>query len=834
MLQRKRIIIFISLTLIFGVESFFVCGTARVRAGGGLLLSEIRLAGPGGADDEFVEIYNPGSEWVDLRGWSLKRRSATGVTEANLLSDLGSQVDPFSGERSAGESLGIAPGGYFLLAPRPVCGQTGEESCYRDSARPDNYYSVRSGLLAKDNTLVLLDEKKTEIDKVGWGKAADYRGEAFAENPASGQSLRRKAAGAGWQDTGDNGADFLLEFSPTPQNSESGPASAPGEEEAAELPRVPAPVAEPDKAPAQIVINELLLNPVGADSELEFVELFNAGEAVELTGWTLADRAGEPGAYVFPAGFSLGAGEYCALFSSQTKISFNNSGDGAYLQDPQGETVSQAPVSGAAAEGVAFALDTEGAWAWTSVPTPGEKNVLRAAEDVPAKNKEAEVIKEAKVQAEVALEAPVAAENFDYSDRLFLSEILPDPAGRDNREGNFEGVELGNEGEMAVNLRGWCLDDVLEKGSRPYCFLADRWVPAGGYLWLSSEETKLTLNNSGEEVNLLWPDGQVVDRCSFSKSREGFAYALSSGGQWFWSAQTSSGKPNPAPAAESASPELPRVAAANSGDFSETETEEGNVPVSGERSDPALYAPVSVAEARALPLDSLVAVEGLVATPPGILGKDLLYLSDREKGAGLQVFSPAGALPAFSAGEEVRLFGALAQVGGERRLIFHPAIAAEKLGEDNLLSVNAIPLIEAGEGYLGALVRVEGEIAATDKAQMLVLAAGAAQLKVYAKPATGISFAGYRAGERVAVTGQLSRTSAGYRLLPRYASDLVFLEEKNNGIMKKESGAGWVLAENPAFRLQFFCLGSLLLLADWGRLRLRQKRRRAGAKDANQ
>ncbi|HEY0880657.1 MAG TPA: thrombospondin type 3 repeat-containing protein, partial [Archangium sp.] len=43
-----------------------------------LVISELTAAGPNGADDEFVELFNPSSQTVSLAGWVLQYRPATG------------------------------------------------------------------------------------------------------------------------------------------------------------------------------------------------------------------------------------------------------------------------------------------------------------------------------------------------------------------------------------------------------------------------------------------------------------------------------------------------------------------------------------------------------------------------------------------------------------------------------------------------------------------------------------------------------------------------------------------------------------------------------------
>ncbi len=76
-------------------------------------------------------------------------------------------------------------------------------------------------------------------------------------------------------------------------------------------------------AQAQIFITEIMYNPPesGTDS-LEYIELFNKSNAtVDLSGWNFTQGV----AYVFPAGASLGAGQYVVLsrFPAQLQAKLN-------------------------------------------------------------------------------------------------------------------------------------------------------------------------------------------------------------------------------------------------------------------------------------------------------------------------------------------------------------------------------------------------------------------------------------------------------------------------------------------------------------------------------
>lgn len=58
-------------------------------------------------------------------------------------------------------------------------------------------------------------------------------------------------------------------------------------------------------------INEVLPQPVAGAGTAPWIEIHNAGsEAVSLTGWFLSNDPGAPGRWAFPAGSSLGAGEF--------------------------------------------------------------------------------------------------------------------------------------------------------------------------------------------------------------------------------------------------------------------------------------------------------------------------------------------------------------------------------------------------------------------------------------------------------------------------------------------------------------------------------------------
>lgn len=87
--------------------------------------------------------------------------------------------------------------------------------------------------------------------------------------------------------------------------------------------------------------------------------------------------------------------------------------------------------------------------------------------------------------------------------RVYISELLPDPSD----EGDVgEWIELHNDGETGLLLIDYSLDDA-EGGSRPYA-LSSVAIEAGGYAVIAKEASGIALNNSGDQVRLIY--GEVV------------------------------------------------------------------------------------------------------------------------------------------------------------------------------------------------------------------------------------------------------------------------------------------------------------------------------------
>ena len=139
---------------------------------------------------DFIELYNPTGEDIDLAGWALDQRSA--ADNRGTLHTITEGVIP--------------AGGHFLV--RGAAGNSGTG----DLPTPD---SVGTFNFSGTNAIAeLLDASATAVDLVGWGSATRYE-TSPAQSTTNATSTSRVVDGA---DTDDNGSDFAR-ATPSPVNS---------------------------------------------------------------------------------------------------------------------------------------------------------------------------------------------------------------------------------------------------------------------------------------------------------------------------------------------------------------------------------------------------------------------------------------------------------------------------------------------------------------------------------------------------------------------------------------------------------------------------------------
>lgn len=96
---------------------------------------------------------------------------------------------------------------------------------------------------------------------------------------------------------------------------------------------------------------------------------------------------------------------------------------------------------------------------------------------------------------------------------VFIKELLPNPAGKD---ASGEWIALLNDGEEAVNLHGWWLEDVSGK---KFIF-GNQTILPHQELQLPYSLTRITLNNDGDTITLWDREAKKIDELIYGQVSE--------------------------------------------------------------------------------------------------------------------------------------------------------------------------------------------------------------------------------------------------------------------------------------------------------------------------
>jgi hypothetical protein len=150
-----------------------------------VVISEFRTRGPGGANDEYVEIWNNGASAVAIGGWTLRGSNAAGATSIRATV-------------AAGTSIGA--GCYFLFFNNNVVTGAGDQA-----------YGVG---ITDDGGIAIFTNAAVIVDQAGMSAGSAYKeGATLAPTPVNAnQSYERKPGGINGNslDTDNNATDFLF------------------------------------------------------------------------------------------------------------------------------------------------------------------------------------------------------------------------------------------------------------------------------------------------------------------------------------------------------------------------------------------------------------------------------------------------------------------------------------------------------------------------------------------------------------------------------------------------------------------------------------------------
>lgn len=171
--------------------------TTQMPIANHVVISEFATRGPNGSYDEFVELYNPTNEIVNISGWHLQSKPVNGTSWTKRTGKDGLPVGSI-----------ILPYGFYLLASKS----------YSLDVTPDYRHTANWGFSDVGGHLRIVDKDGNVIDKVGYGgDAVDPEGLPITEiSVLSMNGSLERIAGI---DTDNNFYDFIPRDIPEPQNS---------------------------------------------------------------------------------------------------------------------------------------------------------------------------------------------------------------------------------------------------------------------------------------------------------------------------------------------------------------------------------------------------------------------------------------------------------------------------------------------------------------------------------------------------------------------------------------------------------------------------------------
>lgn len=424
--------------------------------------------------NEWIELKNTGQGEIDLEGWSLVSKDDSPTIELT----------------------GVVQGGGLFLLER-----TDEDTVSNVKAN-----QVYKGSLGNDGeNLQLVSPQEEVVSTIG------ASGGWPAGNNDTKQTMIR--CGEEWLDSPETGG------SPKKENSCGGGGN---EDQATESeedePQETTQEDIDDIAPKQqkgydkedVLINEFVSDP--AEDKEEWVEIKNVSKTkIDIRDWYIEEGGGSR-TRLQDSG--LRAGEF--LVAKDIQGYLNNEGDRIMLKDGDGKLIDEVVYGSwqgkekdvsAPSSSAAVARDGQQEFMLTHTPTPGKENVISKEEK---KEKKEEGRKNG------------------GSSQLIITEIFPNPSGKDDQE--F--IEFYNQSEQEIELKGWKLANDLgqelefDPASTKALGIKKEKVDPQDFFVLYKRYNRLVLNDNGGNIQLFSPGSdKPVQTLDYGKADPGFSYA---------------------------------------------------------------------------------------------------------------------------------------------------------------------------------------------------------------------------------------------------------------------------------------------------------------------
>lgn len=317
---------------------------------------------------------------------------------------------------------------------------------------------------------------------------------------------------------------------------------------------------------------------------------------------------------------------------------------------------------------------------------------------------------------------------------ITVSEVFPNPSGSD--DGEF--IEFYNPTEHDISLNG-C---VLWLNEKRKAVIHDIVVPRKKYALLEKMVSKLSLTNAGGAMQLLDTDSAEVFSLKYPKAPDGESWSIV-GQEWTWTNTVTPNAKNTGPTDDEA----------EASGVKKTETE-----------IPQL---VGLADIQTIETGVLVQVRGVVSVAPDLLSARTIWV--QYDATAVSAVLPEGAMK-VTVGDEVELIGKVRLSQGRKRIaVIQDGVRSIAHGRP--VEPRALSLDQLSPEVADQLVSVSGVISSSSGAKFL-FDDGTAEGEAYIKSSTGIVKPRSAVGDMIVLTGIVSVTTSGIRILPRTIEDL--------------------------------------------------------------
>ncbi len=272
----------------------------------------------------------------------------------------------------------------------------------------------------------------------------------------------------------------------------------------------------PASAQVAIKLSEVFPAP---STESEWIELANtSAEVVDISGWQLFDQLSSPSLlHTFPSGSSIAANGFAVI---ETNQKLNNTADGVVIKDQTGNEIDSFSYTTSITD-LSWSRHPDQSTQWNLIsPTKGGHNLAPSPSPSPSPSPAAPTPSPSSSGIPSMSPSPSpTAEPISFLSAIEVSEIMACPS-----QGDTEWVELFNPTDSDYFLNQWLVKDADNHTKTISGLLPAQQLAV--FRWSGS-----LLNNAGDRLELLQPDGVVRAVVSLTLCKSGQSWVLS-GDSW--------------------------------------------------------------------------------------------------------------------------------------------------------------------------------------------------------------------------------------------------------------------------------------------------------------